>query len=223
MNVLFVHAHPDDESINTASTIGHFINNKDNVTVIHFFNGDGGDSFIENLKGKKLAKIRKQELNNAIDILGVNDHRWLEYWSDLYSNIEPINAINKLAEVILELKPNIVITYDEDGGSGHKDHIQVHNIVKNAINVSKYSGHLVAETWLIALPKELNTDDQYFIKNYDKVDIMINGNKFFNQKINAMLSHKSQIKIENNFYYLPDKVKKPLLANEYYVRLINEY
>lgn len=80
--VLFVHAHPDDESITTGGTIATLVDAGATVTVLTCTRGENGEVIPEDLQhllgdGDALAAHRERELGEAMRILGVTDHRWL--------------------------------------------------------------------------------------------------------------------------------------------------
>ena len=80
--VLFVHAHPDDESISTGGTIATLIDRGARVTVVTCTRGELGEVIPAELKylegsGEPLAEVRTAELASAMAILGVTDHRFL--------------------------------------------------------------------------------------------------------------------------------------------------
>jgi N-acetyl-1-D-myo-inositol-2-amino-2-deoxy-alpha-D-glucopyranoside deacetylase len=143
--VLFVHAHPDDESISTGGTIALLVDGGSAVTVLTATRGELGTG-----RGDRVAN-----LTAALDILGVTDHRYLgaadarwpgkalrEYAdSGTESSASSLTAApfgevaTDVAAVIEDVKPTIVVSYDEAGGAGHPDHIRVHQAARRAAEV----------------------------------------------------------------------------------------
>lgn len=167
--VLFVHAHPDDESISTGGTIATLVARGAHVTVVTCTRGERGEVIEPSLKnlegnGAALAEVRTAELRSALAVLGVTDHRFLgdvgarspqndlrRYtdsgmrWgvtptgvptavaaetseeSSLFA-ADPFDLLYDLDAVIVDVAPTIIVSYDENGGYGHPDHIRAHQI-----------------------------------------------------------------------------------------------
>lgn len=92
--VLFVHAHPDDETIVTGGTIAKLVDRGDAVTVLTCTRGELGEVIPEEFKhlegtGAELAQFRTEELHRAMRILGVTDHRFLGEASARWSGRAP--------------------------------------------------------------------------------------------------------------------------------------
>lgn len=153
-HVLFVHAHPDDESIWTGGSIAEFARHGVDVTVLTCTLGELGEVIGAPYQGlvadraDQLGGFRIGELREALAALGANtpDHEPLLLggagtWRDSgmvgdKGNDDPRAfihsgevAVEQLREVLRELQPDLVITYDADGGYGHPDHIRAHDIV----------------------------------------------------------------------------------------------
>lgn len=139
-SVLFVHAHPDDETITTGGTIATLVDRGAAVTVLTCTSGERGE-----------------ELSRAMAILGVTDHRYLgepdARWAglearrytgaevtdsvapDALTAAEPGEVSADIAAVIQRVQPDVVVSYDEDGGSGHPDHVRAHHSARVAAEV----------------------------------------------------------------------------------------
>ncbi|GGK47737.1 N-acetyl-1-D-myo-inositol-2-amino-2-deoxy-alpha-D-glucopyranoside deacetylase [Nocardia camponoti] len=152
--LLLVHAHPDDESITTGGTIAHYRKQGVPVTVVTCTLGEEGEVIGERWAGlvadqaNQLGGYRISELTAALDAVGVASPNFLGgagKWRDsgmagtpsaanprafVNAGDEPIDA---LTEVILTLKPQVVVTYDPNGGYGHPDHIRAHEITVAAL------------------------------------------------------------------------------------------
>ncbi|GAB3036752.1 hypothetical protein GCM10027052_14020 [Parafrigoribacterium mesophilum] len=92
--VLFVHAHPDDETITTGGTIAKLVDLGSVVTVLTCTRGELGEVILDEFKhlegsGDELARFRTEELNRAMHILGVSDHRFLGDPSARWANRDP--------------------------------------------------------------------------------------------------------------------------------------
>ena len=163
--LLFVHAHPDDETINNGVTIARYAAGGADVTVLTCTLGEEGEVIGDRWSGlgvdhaDQLGGYRIGELTAALRALGVRDPRFLGgagRWRDSGMPGTPRRAttafahadfevlVAQLADEITELRPHVVVTYDPDGGYGHPDHIQAHRVTTAAIAAA-------AERW--AVPK----------------------------------------------------------------------
>jgi len=156
--LLLVHAHPDDESIGTGATMAKYAAENALVTLVTCTLGEEGEILIEELaelaadRTDGLGQHRVGELAAACEALGVTDHRFLGYaghyrdsgMMDTPSNARPgafwnadlDEAAGLLVAVIREVRPQVVITYDENGGYGHPDHIQAHRVTVAAFDAA---------------------------------------------------------------------------------------
>ena len=147
---LFVHAHPDDESITNGVTMAACVAAGARVTLVTCTLGEEGEVIppaLRHLAADRediLGPHRAGELAAAMRALGVRDHRLLGgpgRWRDSGMLGTPQNARPEafwqadldeagglLAEVIAETRPGVLITYDPNGGYGHPDHIKAHRV-----------------------------------------------------------------------------------------------
>ncbi|HEY0719074.1 MAG TPA: N-acetyl-1-D-myo-inositol-2-amino-2-deoxy-alpha-D-glucopyranoside deacetylase [Streptosporangiaceae bacterium] len=152
--LLLVHAHPDDESIGTGATMARYAAEGAQVTLVTCTLGELGEIIPPGLAhlaagaGDQLGGYRIGELAAACAVLGVCDHRFLGgagRWRDSGMIGTPENedprcfwrasldeAALDLAAVIREVRPQVMVTYDDDGFYGHPDHIQAHRVAWRA-------------------------------------------------------------------------------------------
>ncbi|WP_036528041.1 N-acetyl-1-D-myo-inositol-2-amino-2-deoxy-alpha-D-glucopyranoside deacetylase [Nocardia sp. CNY236] len=159
--LLMVHAHPDDESITTGGTIAHYRRRGIPVTVITCTLGEEGEVIGEQWaqlvahRADQLGGYRILELTRALEQLGAGPPRFLGgagRWRDsgmagTASARNPMafvhsgdDAVLALTEVILQVRPRVVVGYDPDGGYGHPDHIRAHEISTAAVHVAAGRG-----------------------------------------------------------------------------------
>jgi N-acetyl-1-D-myo-inositol-2-amino-2-deoxy-alpha-D-glucopyranoside deacetylase len=150
--LLLVHAHPDDESIETGATMAAYAAGGAGVTLVTCTLGELGEVIppgLAHLAGGPLGQYRIGELAAACTALGVTDHRFLGgpgRWRDsgmmgLPDNNDPrcfwqadvAEAAAALASVIREVRPQVLVTYDANGYYGHPDHIQAHRVSRAAV------------------------------------------------------------------------------------------
>ncbi|MDR7252627.1 N-acetyl-1-D-myo-inositol-2-amino-2-deoxy-alpha-D-glucopyranoside deacetylase [Nocardioides sp. BE266] len=155
--IMLVHAHPDDESINNGATMARYVDEGVAVTLVTCTAGEMGEVLVPDLaylafeeKGG-LGEHRREELVEAMKVLGVTDHRFLggfgrfhdsgmawhedghaipaeEIPDNAFWTTDLVEAADELVKVIREVRPQVLVTYDQFGGYGHPDHIQAHRV-----------------------------------------------------------------------------------------------
>lgn len=140
--LLAIHAHPDDESSKGAATMARYVDEGHRVKVLTCTGGERGD--ILNPAMEHVADMRAtrlEEMANAARILGV-EHEWLGYVDSGLPEGDPLPPLPEgcfaladtdqvtadVVEVIRRFRPHVIITYDENGGYPHPDHIKVHAV-----------------------------------------------------------------------------------------------
>lgn len=159
--LLFVHAHPDDETLVNGVAMAHHVRLGDEVHVLTATLGEEGEVIPAELVHLELpaeqprpsdirdplADVRRLELAGAAEVLGVTSSQVLAgNWRDsgMAGSLAsahprafaaaPVSVVGgAVAEVIRDLAPDVVVTYDEHGGYGHPDHIQTHRATVAAI------------------------------------------------------------------------------------------
>ncbi len=160
--LLLVHAHPDDESIETGGVMARYAAEGVHVTLITCTLGEEGEVIPPGLahlegRGEELAAHRIGELDAACAALGVTDHRFLGgpgRWRDSGMMGTPANdqpdcfwradvaeAARIIEAVVREVRPQVIVSYDERGFYGHPDHIQAHRVAWRAFQQSQQSQH----------------------------------------------------------------------------------
>ncbi|MEV4199067.1 N-acetyl-1-D-myo-inositol-2-amino-2-deoxy-alpha-D-glucopyranoside deacetylase [Micromonospora globbae] len=172
--LLLVHAHPDDESIGTGSTMAHYAATGAHVTLVTCTLGEEGEIHVPALaqlaadQADQLGGYRIAELDAACAALGVTDHRFLggagryrdSGMMGLPTNEHPRafwqadldEAAGYLLEVIREIRPQVMVTYDENGFYGHPDHIQAHRVAMRAYDLAAAEGIAPAKVYWTAMP-----------------------------------------------------------------------
>jgi N-acetyl-1-D-myo-inositol-2-amino-2-deoxy-alpha-D-glucopyranoside deacetylase len=152
---MFVHAHPDDEVINTGGTIAAYAADPGtHVTLVTCTLGEMGEVLVPELVnlradlGDQLGGYRISELDGACAALGLTDHRFLGgpgRWRDSGMMGTPANdnprcfwqadmdeASEALVRIVREVRPHVLVTYDDNGLYGHPDHIRAHQVTVRA-------------------------------------------------------------------------------------------
>jgi N-acetyl-1-D-myo-inositol-2-amino-2-deoxy-alpha-D-glucopyranoside deacetylase len=155
--LLFVHAHPDDETLTTGATIAHYAARGAQVRVVTCTLGEEGEVIGERWAqlavdaADQLGGYRIGELTAALNALGIDEPVFLGgpgRWRDSgmegtpprhrekFVDADPREAVGALVAIIRELRPHVVVTYDAHGGYGHPDHIHAHEVTVAAVAAS---------------------------------------------------------------------------------------
>ncbi len=141
--LLAFHAHPDDESLSMGATLARYAAAGEQVVVVTATRGEVGQIYNHDNPEPirpKLGEIREQEMQAAIDALGVPHHHFLGYRDsgmmgtgdndrpEAFWRADFDEATTRLVRLIRRYRPEVVTAYDPYGGYGHPDHIQVHRI-----------------------------------------------------------------------------------------------
>jgi N-acetyl-1-D-myo-inositol-2-amino-2-deoxy-alpha-D-glucopyranoside deacetylase len=265
--LLFVHAHPDDETIGTGSTMAKYAAEGAHVTLVTCTLGEEGEIVLDDHSHRAahledtLGEHRQIELAGAMDALGVTDHRLLGHPGKYRDsgmvgtpdNDDPacfwradlLAAATDLVPVIREVRPQVLVTYDDFGGYGHPDHIQAHRVAMYATVLAAAptfrpdlgDAWEIAKIYWVAFPKSfiragiealraagedtgfaaMDPDDLPFAVDDELITAAIDGQEFFEHKMDAMRAHATQISLEDGFFALSNKLGSRALGLEFYV------
>jgi N-acetyl-1-D-myo-inositol-2-amino-2-deoxy-alpha-D-glucopyranoside deacetylase len=159
--LLFVHAHPDDETLTAGLTMAHYVRAGHPVHVLTCTLGEEGEVIppelvhLDAAHDDVLGPYRREELRAAMDTLGVghevlgedpatgSSSRYRDSGMagtpsagnpDAFVNCDVDEAAALVAEVVRRVRPAVVVTYDAQGGYGHPDHIQTHRVTCAAVS-----------------------------------------------------------------------------------------
>jgi len=262
--LLLVHAHPDDETINNGVTMAKYAALGAQVTLVTCTRGEEGEVLVnelENLasdKDDKLGEHREIELKDAMDELGIKDFRFLgapsKKWRDSGMMGTPANdrddvfwqadldeASIELVKIILEIKPQVLITYDEFGGYGHPDHIKAHRVAMRAAELAANQGWQVSKIYWNTMPRSViqmgiekmkevgsdffgaeSADDLPFAKPDELVSTVVNAPEYVPAKLAAMKAHATQISVDGPFFALSNNLGLSVWGDEYYTLVKGE-
>ncbi|MGH3155758.1 MAG: N-acetyl-1-D-myo-inositol-2-amino-2-deoxy-alpha-D-glucopyranoside deacetylase [Streptosporangiaceae bacterium] len=231
-SLLLVHAHPDDESIATGATMAKYAAQGARVTLVTCTLGELGEILPPGLahlaadRDDRLGEYRIGELANACAALGVTDHRFLGgagRWRDsgmigTAGNDDPRcfwragldEAAAALLAVIDEVRPQVVVSYDDNGGYGHPDHIQAHRVTGLAFSLAAARGqgaHRVAKRYAIARPAAGGQES--------RATTEIGASTYLPAKLAAMRAHATQLTVEGSHFYLTNLVHRPVFGREF--------
>ena len=170
--VLFVHAHPDDESIATGGTIARTVAEGQRVDLVTCTDGAEGEIHDPTLDPEearpRLAEIRRAELACSLEALGGGaiHHHLLGYRDsgmmgtdanghpDSFWQADIEEATSRLVEIVREARPAAIVSYDENGNYGHPDHINAARIAREAYLASRGTDWAVSRFHEIAFHRE---------------------------------------------------------------------
>ncbi|MCX4743282.1 N-acetyl-1-D-myo-inositol-2-amino-2-deoxy-alpha-D-glucopyranoside deacetylase [Streptomyces antibioticus] len=256
--LLLVHAHPDDESINNGATMARYAAEGAHVTLVTCTLGERGEVIppeLRHLTGAALGEHRLRELTAAMAELGVEDVRLLggagRYGDsgmmgladnddpDCFWQADVDTAAATLAEVILEIRPQVVVAYDDHGGYGHPDHIQAHRVALRAVEHAARAGWTVPKVYYnrvprsvaeaafarlreelpaLPFPKSAAVSDVPGVVDDVSITTEIDGTAYAAAKAAAMRAHATQIDVApgERAFALSNELAQPLFTTEYY-------
>jgi LmbE family N-acetylglucosaminyl deacetylase len=165
--LLLVHAHPDDEAISTGGVMMKAHDEGHRVVLVTATRGEVGEisNMDEATSRPRLAEIRTEELKRAGEILGVDRQEFLGYrdsgMRETADNENPASfhqaplaeAAERLAKILREERPEVVVTYDPTGSYFHPDHIKAHQITNAALDLLKSEGWEPRKLYWSGIPR----------------------------------------------------------------------
>ena len=262
--LLLVHAHPDDETINNGVKMAKYAASGAQVTLVTCTRGEEGEVLVTELanlasdKDDKLGEHREVELKDAMVQLGINDFRFLgapnKKWrdsgmmgttqnerGDVFWQADLDEASHELVKIILEIQPQVLITYDEFGGYGHPDHIKAHQVAMRATELAAEQGWQVSKIYWNTIPRSViqmgiekmkevgsdffgaqSVDELPFAKPDELATTVVNAPEYVPQKLAAMKAHATQISEDGPFFALSKNLGLSVWGDEYYTLVKGE-
>jgi LmbE family N-acetylglucosaminyl deacetylase len=243
---VFFHAHPDDEAIATGGTMAKMAEAGHRVVLVTATRGELGevpDGMVGD--GETLADLRDRELGEASRILGVSRREFLGYrdsgMEGEQTNEDPTSfwkadleeASRRLADLLDEERADVLTIYDEHGGYGHPDHVQVHRVGALAAEMAGTPIVFMATLnrdhvrGLMSRVEELgvdppggeNPDVETFGEPASRITTNVDVTKFLDAKRSAMRAHASQISDSSFFLSLPDDAFATAFGTEWSIHL----
>jgi mycothiol S-conjugate amidase len=254
LRLLAVHAHPDDESSKGAATYAHYISRGAAVTVVTCTGGERGDVQNPNLQRTAMAErdiagLRRHEMAAAQEVLGI-DHRWLGYHdsglpeegeevgSQSFARIPLKTSGEVLVRIIRELRPQVLVTYNENGGYPHPDHIRTHEISLWAFHAAADASQFpdAGPAWQISkvyydqifsaprveavhallaerepshpLVSELESMTSWLRGRPVATTTQVSVADFFDTRDAALRAHASQVAPDSSFFFWPNHISR---------------
>jgi LmbE family N-acetylglucosaminyl deacetylase len=246
-SLVVLHAHPDDESIQTGGTMAKAAAAGHEVTLVVATRGEHGEVVPGVLdEGEPLGLRRIAETYASAELLGVHRVEFLGY-VDSGMIGEPTNdapasfwqadvehAARRLAAILEEEQADVLTYYDEIGGYGHPDHIQVHRVGRRAAELAGTPKRYMAtmnRDFLVELIRARmaagdldlgdveapEIDEENFGQPASRITHAIDVSECIAQKRASMRAHASQIGEEHFFSALPDEAFAVSFGVEWFI------
>ncbi len=258
-HLLLVHAHPDDECIGTGATMARYVDEGVGVTLVTCTAGEMGEVLVPELehlafeKEGGLGEHRRGELDEAMAVLGVADHRFLggfgrfhdsgmawhadghaipaeEIPDNAFWTADLNEAADELVKVIREVRPQVLVTYDQFGNYGHPDHIQAHRVAMYAAQLAAAPSykvelgepHDIAKIYWTAMSesrmreslrqlresgdtetfKGMEPDGKLppFVTPDELISARVDGSATVQRKMDALRKHATQVEQDGHFF-----------------------
>ncbi|MEU0130709.1 PIG-L family deacetylase [Streptomyces sp. NPDC006289] len=254
LTLMAVHAHPDDEATGTGGVLARYAAEGVRTVLVTCTDGgcgDGKDGVKPGDPGHDpaaVASMRRQELEASCDVLKISDLEMLDYadsgmmgWP---SNDAPGSfwrtpveeGAARLAQLIGRYRPDVVVTYDENGFYGHPDHIQANRITMAALELTDVAPKVYWTTMPRSMmqrfgetmrelqgdmpepdPAETAAMAEIGLPD-DEITTWVDTAAFSDQKFDALAAHASQG--ENIFFLKMGKERfGELMGTETFVRV----
>ncbi|MBL3687765.1 mycothiol conjugate amidase Mca [Leucobacter zeae] len=254
LRLIAVHAHPDDESSKGAATYAHYLDAGVEVLIVSCTGGERGDVLNELVardpkSRRDLAGLRREEMARAQEIIGF-EHRWLGYQDSglpdegvavpvgSFADIPVEVSAEALVRVVRDFKPHVMITYNEQGGYPHPDHIRCHEISKRAWDLSGdadaypeagapwamqklyYEEIFNADRvntvfqWLAdheptsPLIAQFEEMREWMTRRPNRSTAKIDVGRFFERRDDALRAHASQVPPDSSFFFWPNELQR---------------
>jgi LmbE family N-acetylglucosaminyl deacetylase len=243
---VFFHAHPDDEAISTGGTMAKMAAEGHRVVLVTATRGELGeipDGLLA--PGETLTERRAVELAAACEVLGVARHEYLGYRDsgmagestnddpDCFWQADLDEASARLAAILDEEQADVFSTYDENGGYGHPDHIQVHRVGLRAAQRAgtprvfmatmnrDYMVSLMgrADEFGMDLPEPQRSAIDTMGVPEQRITTAVDVGDFLDRKRRAMEVHGSQITDTSFFLVMPPVAFAAVWGTEWYIRV----
>lgn len=215
--LLVVFAHPDDEAFGPGGTLAKYGHENVEIHLLLATKGEAGDNHLRIKKSKTLGEIREKEARKSAKILGIKKVEFLGFMDSELKQSNYHQLAGKIINKIESFKPEVVLTDEPRGVSGHLDHVAVSLTTTYAFLKTKIARKLyyycLPEKWY---SKRLQNYFIYFPEGYpeETITTRIDTSKYWPLKVRAMMAHQSQIKDVKAI--LKERSKLPKI--EYFIR-----
>lgn len=258
LTLMAVHAHPDDEATSTGGVLHKYGAEGVRTILVTCTDGelgDGPDGLKPDQPGhdqEEVKRVRRAELEIAAQALGIAELELLGYrdsgmaewaWAaapGTFSSSDLDTEVRQLRGLIELHRPQVVVTYTEDGGYGHPDHVRAHQVTRAAVEVAG----IVSKLYYTAFPKslarrvlaqmkaegidpwelgevEFDPDNPPFGVPDELITTVVDVTGDVPAKLAAIRAHASQM--DNAFFaQLSDQVAPIVMGKEYFIRALDQ-
>ena len=248
MRLMAIHAHPDDESSKGAATCARYAAEGHEVMVVTCTGGERGTILNpyyprQHVTRRQMAAIRRSEMAAAAAILGVR-HRWLGFVDSgmdtpapagSFAAADPRRAVRAAVAAVREFRPHVIVTYDENGGYPHPDHIATHRAAVGAYHAAAdpaqfpdagepwtvaklYYVHIVTKDRVAALHEAmlhagLTSPYSEWLAGWDDrgnrpVTTRVACERYYGVRSRALLAHASQVDPLSEWFQIPLEIQE---------------
>jgi mycothiol S-conjugate amidase len=263
LRLMAVHAHPDDESSKGAATMARYIAEGHDVMVVTCTDGGAGSILNPAMDRpdvlENIIDVRREEMARAAKILGIQ-HRWLGFKDSGLPEGDPKpplpegcfalvpleESVPALVEAIRDFRPHVVVTYDENGGYPHPDHIRTHEVSMAALDAAAdpdfepslgkpwetqkvYYSHGFSRAKLSAFHEAMEArglESPYteWLANWDasrpdvmeRVTTQVECADYFDVRDEALKAHATQIDPTSRWFAIPQDLQREVWPTEEY-------
>ena len=254
--ILAAFAHPDDEAFGTGGTLACYADGGTRVVLVCATRGEAGEISDPALATPEtLGQVREQELRCAVENMGIDELIFLDYRDSgmagtpenddprAYINAPTDEVVKKLVAIIRRVKPQVVTTFEPNGGYGHPDHIAIHQHTVAAFHAAADPQQFpqlgpawqadrlfytaIPRSFFIQMREELeklgedtsdfeNFESQGFGWPDEQVHVIMDVASTVSSKWDALECHRTQFGPSNLFRRLPDDKVKQLMSHEHF-------
>jgi LmbE family N-acetylglucosaminyl deacetylase len=253
LTLMAVHAHPDDEASSTGGVLALYSDEGIETIVVTCTNGEFGDAPGQVKPGEdghdeqEVAQLRLAELRQSCKILGVSHLELLGYhdsgmpdWEykdrpDAFCNVPLDEVAGRIAELIEQYRPQVVISYDDKGMYQHPDHVHAARaaaaaVAKTGVPAKFYQTAMRPSSWrkVWAALRELGADvperevtpeqRRQMAETEERITTSVDVAPVMERKREALYSHASQIQ-DSWFSKLPPEIGREAFGHETFIRV----
>jgi N-acetyl-1-D-myo-inositol-2-amino-2-deoxy-alpha-D-glucopyranoside deacetylase len=250
LTLMAVHAHPDDEVLNTGGIFARYSEEGIRTVLVTCTNGEQGDGEggakpgepghdEDAVREQRLAELRESVAHLGIrhvELLGYRDSG-MDGWEanareDAFVNVPLQRSAAKLTALMDKYRPQVVVTYDENGGYGHPDHIQAHRIAVVAAEAQREKRRIPRKLYHTAVPRSAFAEMGRVLRAAgtdfeppedigtpdEKITTYVDVRTYVERKRKALQAHASQS--DGAFFLgMPDDLLVQILGTETFVRV----
>lgn len=262
LTLMVVHAHPDDECIGTGGIFARYSAEGVQTVLVTCTLGEEGEIVVPEWdtpeNHARLAEIRTEELNTAVGILGISHLEVLPYRDsgmigtpsnqhpECFAQADLDEATERLVRLVRQYRPQILMSYNEEGGYGHPDHINAHKITVAAFDAAgdatrypnagtpwtptklyyiSFRRALWLKAWTAMRERGLKTpleDEGFDVNRYvddPRINSVVDVRAYLPQKLQALRAHRTQIKDDWFWLAVPEDLRDDMFNYEYFIRV----